>query len=219
MKNLKAILGILALGTVLFGCSTVKVSDSWEGIDSADIKNKNVLVVHKSGNTEVRKRFEKDMVDQLRDKGYDARESMVKYPDFDPMKEGNKAEMKKLGNSLVKDGYEIVVLTLLKDIEEYTKTVTSGTTYTINTFPVYHPRRGYHRSFYIGIGNIQVDGAPYESTTSTHKKYILETLVYDLTMTENEQLITIITSEIDNPASLGTTSNDFAKQMVKAMSK
>lgn len=216
---MKAILGILALGTVLFGCSTVKVSDSWEGIDSADIKNKNVLVVHKSANTEVRKRFEKDMVDQLRDKGYDARESMMKYPDFDPMKEDNKAEKKKLGNFLVEDGYEIVVLTVLKDIEEYTRTVTSGTSYTMNTFPVYHPRRGYHRSFYRGIGTIHVDGTPYESTTSTHKKYILETLVYDLTMSENEQLVTIVTSEIDNPVSLGTTSDDFSKQMVKVMSK
>jgi len=219
MGNLKTGLGMVMLGITLFSCSTVKVSDTWKDIDSTDVKNKNVLVISSAEKRSVRERFEKDLVDELNNKGYNATESFAKYPDLKPVEESDAAALKKLGNSLVTDGYEVVVLTVLRDIEEYTKTVTSSTSYTVNTFPVYHHRRGYYRSFYRGFGTIYGVGAPYETTTSTNKKYILETLVYDLTLPENEQLLTIITSEVDNPETLGTTSNDFSKQMVKAMGK
>ncbi len=219
MRNYKTILGTLTLIAMLFSCSTVKVSDTWKDIDSTNIKNKNILVVSKSENTTVRERFEKDMVTQLNRKGYNATESFTKYPDLNPVREGNMKELKKIGESLVDQGYEVVVLTVLRDIEEYSKTITTSTSYTVNTYPVYYYRRGYHRSFYRGFGTIYVDGGPYETITSTNKKYILETLVYDLTMPENEQLLTIITSEVKNPETLGTTSNDFSKQMVKVMSK
>ncbi|MCL6272895.1 hypothetical protein M3P19_02690 [Muricauda sp. 2012CJ35-5] len=219
MRNYKTILGLLLLTGTVFSCSTVKVSDTWKDIDASNIKSKDILVVSKSEDNTIRERFEKDMVTQLNSKGFNATESITKYPDLKPIKEGNVNELRKLGNSLLDQGYEVVVLTSLRDIEEYTTTVTSSSTYSVNTFPVHYHRRGYHRSFYRGFGTIYVDGGPSETITSNNKKYILETLVYDLTMPEDEQLLTIITSEVDNPETLGTTSNDFSKQMVKQLSK
>ncbi|MEM7380148.1 MAG: hypothetical protein AAF361_03000 [Bacteroidota bacterium] len=219
MRNLKTVLGTLLLTVTVFSCSTVKVSDKWQDLDSADIKSKDILVVSKTDNPTVRERFEKDMVTELNGKGFNATESFTKFPDLKPVKEDNTEELKQLGNSLLDQGYEVVVLTVLRDVEEYTKTVTTGNSYTVNTFPVHYHRRGYYRSFYRGFGTIYVDGGPTETVTSENKRYILETLVYDLTKEEDQQLLTIITSEVDNPETLGTTSNDFSKQMVKELSK
>ena len=219
MRNFRIGLGTLILGVTFLSCSSVKVSDTWKELDTTDLKNKNILVVSKTKNNQIRERFEKDMASELNSKGFNATASFDKYPGLKPSADGNAQEMEQLGKTILEGGHEVVVLTSLRDVEEYTKTVTSGSSYAVNTYPTYHYRRGYHRSFYRGFSTIYVDGGPSETVTTNHKKYILETLVYDLTLPEDEQLLTIITSEVDNPETLGTTSNDFSKQMAKEISK
>ena len=101
MRNYKTILGLLLLTGTVFSCSTVKVSDTWKDIDASNIKSKDILVVSKSEDNTIRERFEKDMVTQLNSKGFNATESITKYPDLKPIKEGNVNELRKLGNSLL----------------------------------------------------------------------------------------------------------------------
>jgi hypothetical protein len=66
---------------------------------------------------------------------------------------------------------------------------------------------------------VYIDSGPTSSTSSKGKKYVLETVMYDLTMLDQNQLTSVITSVIDNPESIGTTSKDFSKKMVKELVK
>ena len=217
MNNFKTFLGTIVLLSSLVSCSTVKVADTWREVDTIKMQNKSILVVSKTENKTVRERFESDLASQFQDNGYQANESFNQFADLTPVKEGNIAELKKLGESVKAKGYDVVVLTVLRDIEEYTKTETTATTYTVQSYPVYYHRRGYYRSFYRGFGTIYVEGAPYETITSTNRKYILETYVYDLTLPEDNQLLSIVTSEVDNPETLGKTSKDFSKKLANVL--
>ena len=58
---------------------------------------------------------------------------------------------------------------------------------------------------------------PIETVTTVNKKYILETVTYDLSLPEENQLVSVITTVVDNPESLNTTSKDFSKKLVKEL--
>lgn len=219
MRNLRTVLGTTVLIATLASCSTVKVADTWRELDSTNLEDKSILVVSKTEDAVVRERFEKDLVAQLNDSGLEAKESYSNYSDLSALKDGGTERARELGKSIMDNGHDVVVLTVLRDVEEYTKTVTTGTTYAVNAYPMYYHRRGYYRSFYGGFGPAYMEGAPYHSVTTNNKKYIMETLVYDLTKPEDEQLLTIITTEVDNPKTLGTTSKDFSKKLGRILSK
>ncbi|WP_298539078.1 hypothetical protein [uncultured Aquimarina sp.] len=55
--------------------------------------------------------------------------------------------------------------------------------------------------------------------TENVKKYTLETVVYDLTQPKEKQLLSVITTEIDDPQTLGMVSLDFSKKVVKELNK
>ena len=220
MKNLKKNIGFSLLTILLLSsCSTVKISDTWKEVNPTELKEKNVLVVTQSKNFTIRERFESDLTNQLNQQGIQATESYKQYPNLKPVEQGSPEELEKVAQSIKTNGYDVVVMSVLRDIEEYTTTVTSGTTYSVQTLPAYYPRRGPYRSFYRGFNTVYVEGGPYETTTSNNKKYIVETMVYDLTKEEDEQLLSIITSTIENPESLGTTSKDFSKKVMKQLTK
>ena len=220
MKNSKTIFGVVLSTTFLItGCSSVKISDTWNDIDAEQLTGKNILVISKTEKPSIRKRFEKDLTQMLNCKNLKATESYKKFPDLNSIKEGTPKQLKEVGKSIKDSGYDIVVLSVLKDVEEYSTTSTSSTTYAINTYPVYYSRRGNHRSFYRGFNTVYVNGGPYETITTTNKKYILETMVYDLTKEEDEQLMSIVTTTIDNPETLSTTSKDFSKRITKELTK
>ena len=218
MRNSKTIFGVILSSIILMtSCSSVKVSDTWKDVDAEELKGKNILVMNKSEDATVRERFEQDLARLLNSKNLTATESYKEYPNLNSTKEGTPEQIKELGNSIQENGYDVVVLSVLKDVEEYSTSVTSSTTYAVNTVPVYH-RRG-RRSFYRGFNTVYVNAGPYETVTTTNKKYILETLVYDLTKEEDEQLLSIVTTTIDNPETLSTTSKDFSKMITKELTK
>ena len=64
-----------------------------------------------------------------------------------------------------------------------------------------------------------VGGGSSTAITTTEKEFVVETVLYDLSQPENDQLLAVVTSLVDNPKNLVTTSNDFAKAVVKQLFK
>jgi hypothetical protein len=55
------------------------------------------------------------------------------------------------------------------------------------------------------------------TTTSTSKLYIVETTVYDLEKEGENQLVAVVTSQIDNPESAGATAKDYVKKITQSL--
>ncbi|WP_353780008.1 hypothetical protein [Winogradskyella sp. 3972H.M.0a.05] len=218
MKSISKILGTLSLVTFVFSCSSVKVTDSWKDTETIDIKDKVVMVVSRTQDDVVRKQFESDIVHNLEKNNITSIESHKLFPLINEKKELSDKELKSLKKELKEQDIEIVVMTSVKDVQSFERTVTQTTDYNVYTYPVVY-RRGYRRGFVGYYNSIYVNSDPVSTVTSTGKKYILETVTYDLTLPEEEQLTSVITSVIDNPESVGTTSKDFSKKLVKELVK
>ena len=209
MRNLKTVFSLTILVSLLFGCSSVKVTDSWRGLKTLDIKNKNILVVSKTEDRSVQIRFERDLVEELHENGFTCIESHVRFPFSDPTEKVEKDKIKELITKLRDNNIDVVIVSHLVDSKKYTTLVTSGETIYLDPFP-YRFRR--YRSFYGYSGSYYTQ---YHTTEQEAVTYVLETLVYDLTLPSEDQLISVITSEVDYPSKLSVTSEDFSKTIVK----
>ncbi len=217
MKTLRKISRVLVVLIFLSSCSAVKVTDSWKNLQVPEIKDKKVMVVSKTDDHTARIRFERELVENLNNNGYQSIESYVVFPKSSPTKELNESETIEIKENLKYNGIDVVIVTVMKHCEEYTKTTRKNNSYR-SIYPSYYGL-GYYRGFYGYYGTIYVDSDPVTVITEDAKRYTLETVVYDLTQPEETQLLSVITTEIDDPKSLGVVSVDFSKKIVKELSR
>lgn len=219
MKKVLIKIGVLALVLVFYNCSTVKVVNTWQEDKVPSLINKDVLVITKADDHVTRVMFETDIVQNLVANKVKGTESFKMLPNINLSEELSKKELRAIKSEIKSKGIDMVVLTSLKSVEEYVQTnTTGGPDYYMHAHPMYYGR-GYGRGFYGYYNSFYVNSSPLTSTTSKGKKYILETLTYDLTLPEDNQLLSVITTEIDNPETLGVTSKDFSKKVVKELVK
>ena len=197
-------------------CSTVKVLDSWKSGNVSDLKNRNFLVVARSANDQTRLVFENEIIKQMESNGYRVTSSFAKFGNMNPNEkpsESNKGMIKKM---LESEGFDGVILTVLKDLKEETRLQKEGGYYAGGNYYGYYPR--YYGGFYgyyrhpmsmTTLGNY----VPETITTSTSKVYVLETTVYDLKAPENKQLIAIVTSKIEDPESASAVAKSYVSKV------
>ncbi|AXT63006.1 hypothetical protein D1816_22565 [Aquimarina sp. AD10] len=217
MKTKYRLLGTLMVLILFSSCSSVKITDSWRNLEIPKIKGKKVMVVSKTDDQTARIRFENDLVENLNKKGYHSVESYVVFPKSSPTKELTESETLEIKKKLKNNGIDVVIVTVLKHCEEYTKTTSKNDSF-YAIYPSYYGL-GYYRGFYGYYGTVYMDSEPVTVLTENAKKYILETVVYDLTQPEEKQLLSVITTEVDDPQTLGTVSIDFSKKVVKELNK
>jgi hypothetical protein len=201
------------LSLFLASCSSVKITDTWTDTDVVNFKNQKILVVSVSDTDTSRMRFENDMVQDLNENGYQSEVSYVDFPEISPSKKVKGEALENLKDKLRKDGVSFVLVNIVRDVQNYTTSTTSGSSY--NTMPYYG--RYYHRGFYGYYGGMSTGTA--STVTQEKTKYILESIVYDLSKPEDKQLQAIITSEIDNPDTVGTASKEFSEKIIKELNK
>jgi len=203
-------------------CSSVKVLNSWKADNVNSINNKNFIVIARTDNTQARIAFENEITNQLRAKGMSATSSFTKFPKLNPDKKVTEEKSAMIISMLQREGFNGVVLTVIKDVQKSSRTVTEGGYYAGGTYAAYYPRYygsfyGYHHHphSYSTFGSY----VPQTTTTTTSKIYILETVIYDLTVTDNAQLVAVVTSKIDNPKDVYKTAQEYVKAITKSFDK
>jgi hypothetical protein len=58
---------------------------------------------------------------------------------------------------------------------------------------------------------------PETTTTSTSRLYILETTVYDLKKSVENQLVAVVTSQLDNPTAATTAAEEYVKKITASL--
>lgn len=216
----KSIYLILSLTVILIlnACSSVKVLDSWKTDNVNTINDKNIIVIARTANTQARIAFENEIVNQLTERGMKATASFTKFPKLNPDQKITDEKRKMIITILKDEGFNGVVLTVIKDVQELSKTVTDGGYYGGGTYYGYYPRYyGGFRGYYYNPLSYSSYGVYVQetSTTYTSKNYVLETVIYNLDETGENQLVAVVTSKIEDPENV----SKIAKQYVKAITK
>jgi len=221
MKKIIFSILVLALAVVTQSCSTVKVMDSWKSDNLASLKDKNILVVARTDNNQARMAFEEAIANELRARGMKATESFKRFPKLNPDQKPTEERQQMIKTILESEGYNGVVMSVVKDYQESTRTTRDGGYYAGGgIYPMGYP--SYYYGFY-GYYHYPMSYStygnyvPYSTTTSVSKTYIVETVAYNMDETEDKQLVAIVTSEITDPRTMSSTADDYAKGIVKSL--
>lgn len=211
-------------GLLMLGCGTsVKVADAWKSPESAQMKDSNILVIARTKNKTSRMTFERELTDQLLAKGLRATASFSRFPNYDPDAEMTEERKKMIRFILDNEGYDGVVVSVLKDKRDRTVTTYYDGGYYGGAWNDYYP--GYYGGFY----NYYYHPYAYSysvgfstgpsSSTYTSTTYYLETAAYDLRNDKNGQLMAVVTSEITDPNDVHKTAAKYAEKVVHALEK
>ncbi|MEH6537561.1 MAG: hypothetical protein V7719_14275 [Psychroserpens sp.] len=220
-KSINLVASLLVI-LVLTSCSSVKVLNSWKADDASAVKDNNLLVIARTDNKSARIAFENEIVDQLEARGMKATASFTKFPKLNPDEKISEEKAEEIKTMLKAQGFNGVVLTVIKDTQELSKTVTDGGYYAGGNYYGYYPR------YYGGFGGYYFHPMSYStygnyveptSTTYTANNYILETVIYDLDKTGEDQLVAVITSKIEEPENAATASKQYVKAISKSFDK
>ncbi len=222
MKKFLLFLTLVTL-VLVSSCSSVKVTDSWKADNISSIKNEKILVIARSDDMVSRQRFEQEIADRLRAKGIDATESYKKFPSMKHNQKRSSAEVDKVISIIKAEGYEGVVLTVLKDKSKEIVTSETGG-YSTGGYPAsyggyggyYGGFGGYYGSVYspygYGYGGTYV---PSETRTYTSETYALETVVYNLKFEKGKQLLGVVSIDITDPSSASKVAPEYADAVAK----
>jgi len=223
MRKILNSVTILLVIITLSSCSGVKVLTSWKSDTVNDIKDNNMLVIARTDNKQARIAFEQEISNQLRESGMKATESFREMPNFSHEQELTDEQKNNFRQFLDNEGYDGVVLTVIKDYQESTRTTEDGGFYAGATFmPSYYP--SYYGGFY-GYYSHPLSYSTYgtyvprESTTYTVKTFILETVAYDLTQEDGKQLAVVVTSQIEDPKDVQKNAEEYTKKITDALRK
>lgn len=223
MKRLTFLMAVV-FAIVFSACSTVKVTDSWKA-DNVDshIKDQKVLVIARTDDNVARQRFEQEIASRLRDHGFNAVESYSKFPSMTQTKKLSPEEADKVASIFRNEGFNIIVLTVLRDKTKEVVTSETGGYTTGGYYPSYYgPYYGYFGGYYgsvyspygYGYGGTYV---PSETRTYTSETYILETVVYDLREPAGKQLIAVVSTEVTDPKSVSKLAPEYADRVLKSL--
>ena len=129
-----------------------------------------------------------------------------------------------ISSILDSEGFNAIVITTVKDKEQTTRTentgVYVGAGYGYGSFyPGYYGGfYNYYRTpyaygpYYAGFGGY----IPTGSTTRTSTTYVLETVAYNLDEPEENQLVFVVTTSVDDPSNAYKTAEKYVAKIVQA---
>ncbi len=220
--------GVFASILLLAACSGVQVLSSWksEGPTIDRFVSKKILVIARTANRQSRIAFEEEMANKFRSGGLTAVESFKLFPMLNPAEEVSEARSKELKGILDKEGFGAVVVTSVLD-EQRTERTTSTQTgaYVGGYYGSYYPSyyggfsRYYARPYAYGHYYSGVGVGPTTTTTSTevYTSYILETVGYNMDAPEEESLVFVVTSKLQDPTRIDKTAAAYTNYVAKAL--
>jgi hypothetical protein len=224
MKKFVTILLLIAFSSVFQNCGSVKVRDSWTGEEEtvAKFKEKNIFVLARTADNTARIAFEEALANELRAKGYKATESFKKFPKIYTNKEITEERVAFVQSILDSEGFNGVVIVAVKDQESTTTTSSSGVYMGVSGGYGYP---GYYGGFYDYYRTPYAYGPYYNSfggymptstSTRTSTTYVLETVFYNLDEPKENQLVAVVTTELDDPKESYKTAQKYVETMVKS---
>ena len=213
---------LLLVSAIFYSCSSVKVLDAWRGEPESieKFKTKSVLVFTRTADGSARIAFEEAIANEIRKDGIKVTESFKKFPKVHMNREMTKEREEMISSILDSEGYNGIVITTVKDKEQTTRTENTGVYVGASYgYPGYYGGfYNYYRHpyaygpYYSGFGGY----IPTGSTTRTSTTYVLETVAYNLDEPEENQLVFVVTTSIDDHSNAYKTAEKYVAKIVQA---
>lgn len=223
MSCIKSIVGLLVL-VLLSSCSNIKVLTTKKVEEREGLQNKNILVIARTAKQDVREVFEDEITAQLLKMGLKAVASHDRFPALLPDQKVAEENKKEIREMIEKAGFNGVVLSVLQDHQELSRTIGNGDYYaSVNygyiDWPSYYGW-GFYSYYYHPLAysteDIYVEGS--EDTITAHL-YVLDTIAFNLDLPEEEQFVRLVRAQIENPESAASTAKSYARAIAKTVKK
>ncbi|MGI9547861.1 MAG: hypothetical protein ACR2MM_11515 [Flavobacteriaceae bacterium] len=197
---------ILLMGFLLLFLSSCKTTYLQYSTNVSDVKKsyEKILIVSRSKDKTVRIKAEQQIVRELAARGVKAESSieMIKTESFD--KELSEKDLDELRKQLINMGYKAIVVNNLVDAQEYTDVIPGNTSTAY--MPVRYGRFGRYYSYY--------PTRYWEpDRVETGMEYTLESCLYDLTITQGDNLQWVGQFKVKNPSDLMTVLEKFSSEL------
>jgi len=205
MKKALTILGISAL--LISGCTSTYLQNS-SNVSKIKKSYDKILVVARARDNTSRIKFEDQVVQDFAALGITALSSMnvIKKESFS--KELSDKEIENLRNKLVADGFSGVIITNLINAEQYTDVV-PGNTRTAY-YPTHYGRFGsYYRAYPVTYWE--------PDQVRVGVKYTLESVLYDITVDQKDNLQWVGRFQVKDPSSLIKFIEKYSKELTEAL--
>lgn len=188
---------------VLSGCKTTYMTNS-TNVSNQKKNYDKILVVYREGDMTGRIALENQLVRDLKAQGVNAVSSIqvIKTDSFE--KELSEAELDQLVETLLSDGYTGVLVTNLLDKSQYTQ-VTPGA--------VYGGYGGFYGGFDSYYGMYPMTYREPDRVT-TGIEYLLESVLFDITDNDGENLQWVGRFSVKNPSDLQKTVAKYSEELV-----
>ena len=218
------ILIVLIIGTVS-SCSGYKVLDTWKAENAHAIRANNILVVARTTNAQARMAFEQEITNELIKQGVKATASYLKFPKLGPNTKMTEERKDSLQTLLTSEGFDGVVLSVLKNYYEntreigfqegYVETGRQPNPYTDGIYAGFYSYYYHPMAYASDIVYVEKDTLP----TLTSRNYVLQTSVFNLKLPEDKQLIAYLNASIENPDNADQAAKGYAKTLAKKFKK
>lgn len=202
---MKKIILALSAFIILIGCSSTRITHSWQSSDIAkkDYKKIIVLALLKNNDREFREKMEGHIVGDLIDLGYNA---VASINEFGPKSFENLKEEEALAK-LQSSGADAVITVVLLDKERERKYIPGRVIY--SPYSMYYRRFG---GYYNTMSNRVFARGYYAEQTN----YFWESNFYEL---DNKELLYSIQTKSFDPASASELAHEYGRLIVKDMVK
>ena len=220
-KTLNTLLLTTALILLFSGCKSFNVLYTWSAEDKENVRQKKILVVARTANSEVREAFENEITKTLNASGMNATASHLRFSNFDPERKYTEEEKGQMRKLLEDNGYNAVVMTVLKDYQEDTRSgVSGGYEASVNYGYIDRPTYlgwGFYTYFYhpLAYSTEDIYVEQTEEFSITSRLYVLDSIAFNLDLPEEEQMVGLLRASIENPDNALSTAKSYAKAIAK----
>ncbi len=204
MKKAVLFIGMLLLSA----CSSTRFVDSWKNKEITSFEPKKVLVVGITDNLTARKIFEEKLKNAFILRNIYAVESMAVLDNGFTSSKKNEEEIDKMIKKIGNEGFDTVVITSVKGVDERTSYRTE-----------YYPTIGYRWSrfgrYYYWYQDIYFTPEYYDS----YKIYNVETVIYSINEDDTKSLVWVGAINLVDPQTINATVNDYINSIIKQLEK
>lgn len=185
-------------------------------------KENKIFVVARTGSTQARIVLEQEIVAQLAARGIKSMASYLRFPMINPEKELSKERKAEIIELLESEGFGGIIMTSVLDKKQTMSTSQSGI-YVGGSFSNYYP--SYYGGFYdyysrpYAYGSYYSAYMPTSTTTTVNTTYVVETVAYNLLAKDEEKLVFVVSSSIQDPHDLEKSAHEFVTVIAKNLEK
>lgn len=217
---------LLVIFMLLQSCSSVKLVDAYFTKDDHSLKSKRILVIARSEDLDVRRAYEDELVSKIVQKGFSATTAYELFPDLKEKRNRSEVEIQEIVDQFKAKGIQSIVVTSLKHTrtfrpepikrEESMPESTQKGRYGVSFVDYYNVNSANFLSSSLRPVPVDSEGIDDQSFLET-TIYSLEAIVFDLTLTDESQLVGIYEIEATDPKSAEQVLQKFTSIVAKQL--